>query len=164
MVSLYTLSKDVVMARNFAKEAHKGQKDDVGLDYFSTHIEQVFDILIQVTEDETILKGAYLHDVIEDTNITYEEIKDFFGVEVADLVMEVTHEGTKKTGGYYFPRLSTYRGYLLKFADRLSNISRMDVWDNTRKTQYLVRSRFWKSEKGEPPNPILVPISLGEEE
>lgn len=158
------LPESVLGAWEFAKGAHKGVTDDMGKDYFSVHVAHVVDILLQVTDDEILLKAACLHDTIEDTDITYEEVARLFGKPVADLVMEVTHEGTKETGGHYFPRLSSYRGYLLKFADRLSNLSRMDAWDKGRKEHYLARSRFWKSVKGEKPNPLLVPINLGDEQ
>jgi len=38
------------------------------------------------------------------------------------------------------------RGIILKFADRLSNLSRMNCWPEKRKEQYLRKSKFWKSE------------------
>ena len=60
--------------------------------------------------------------------------------------MEVTHEGRKDEIGYYFPRLKTQRGIVLKFADRISNLSRMESWDDNRKNHYLRKSKFWKSE------------------
>ena len=63
---------------------------------------------------------------------------------IADLVMEVTHEGSKDKYGYYFPRLKTTRGIILKFADRLSNLTRMGAWDDDRIDQYIRRSKFWR--------------------
>ena len=83
--------------------------------------------------------------VIEDTETEYGEIAIKFNEDIADLVMEVTHEGNKDTG-YYFPRLKTKRGIILKFADRLSNLSRMECWDEERQQHYLKRSKFWKNE------------------
>ena len=131
----------------FSKERHYGQKDDCGKDYFSNHIEIVFLCLCRICpEDKELLVASLLHDTIEDTDTTYEEIKSLFGVGVADLVHEVTHEGQKDQKGFYFPRLKTQRGIMLKFADRLSNLSRMDSWDKKRKDQYLRKSKFWKSE------------------
>lgn len=58
--------------------------------------------------------------------------------------MEVTHEGQKDEYGYYFPRLKTKEGIMLKFADRLSNLSRMDNWNERRVAHYIKKSRFWK--------------------
>lgn len=134
------------VAHHFARVIHKGQKDDSGKPYFLAHICQVVDIITQVTSDEDIICAAYLHDAIEDTDTTYEELKEMFGQRVANLVMEVTHEGKKDEIGYYFPRLKTKDGILIKFADRLSNLSRMEAWDEGRKQHYLKRSKFWKSE------------------
>lgn len=129
----------------FAKNKHKDQLCDSGHDYF-LHCESVYNILKNITDDEVVLASALLHDTIEDTDTTYEELKKEFGKEVADLVNEVTHEGKKDSHGYYFPRLKTRKGILLKFADRLHNLSRMESWDDKRIKHYLKISKFWKSE------------------
>ena len=129
----------------FAEEAHRGQVDDEGLPYFASHILPVVAILQIITKDIEIIQAGYLHDIIEDTEYTYEDIKNRFGKRVADLVNEVTHEGKKDEVGYYFPRLKTKDGIILKFADRLSNLSRMNSWDEKRQQQYLKKSKFWKS-------------------
>jgi (p)ppGpp synthase/HD superfamily hydrolase len=83
--------------------------------------------------------------VIEDTEHDYSEIHAEFGQDVADLVHEVTHEGQKDSKGFYFPRLRTPRGIQLKFADRLSNLSRMEPWSERRVNHYLHNSRFWRT-------------------
>lgn len=131
-------------ARNFARLKHEKQKDDAGLNYFETHLEVVVKILENVTTDTNILAAGYLHDTVEDTETTYKELVKEFGKTIADLVMEVTHEGKKDLYGRYFPRLKSKNAILIKFADRLSNLSRMDVWDDKRKAQYIKKSKFWK--------------------
>lgn len=113
-------------AKAFSKLKHGDQKDDCGLNYFKSHIEGVVLILMPVTTDQEILAAAYLHDTIEDTDTSYLELKSAFGERVADLVNEVTHEGTNDHYGYYFPRLKSRDGIMIKLADRLSNISRME--------------------------------------
>jgi len=133
-------------AKLFSKHKHTGQLDDIGLDYFETHIVQVVNILTQVTQDQEIIASAWLHDTIEDTETTYEELIKEFNKKIADLVMEVTHDGKADQKGFYFPRLSSKDAILIKFADRLSNLSRMGGWDEKRKLQYLKKSKFWKSE------------------
>ncbi len=141
-----TADKLVTKAYNYAMEKHKDQKSDEGTPYFN-HPNQVAEILKKVTlRDPNLICAAYLHDVIEDCKVTYEELKEEFNEDIADLVNEVTHEGEKNAHGYYFPRLKTKRGIILKFADRLSNISRMEAWDEERKEQYLRKSKFWRSE------------------
>lgn len=133
-------------ARDFAIRKHKGQKDDIGEDYFEAHIAVVAEIISVVTQDPNIISAAYLHDVLEDTNTTIDELRDEFGEKVSNLVLEVTQEGQKDSHGYYFPRLKTKEGIMIKFADRLSNISRMDAWPEKRRNQYLRKSKFWRSE------------------
>lgn len=100
---------------------------------------------IVAPDDENLIAAGYLHDTIEDTDPTYEELVDAFNLDVADLVMEVTQEGRKDSYGYYFPRLHSQRGITLKFADRLSNLTRLQSWSPKRRAQYLRRSSFWKS-------------------
>ena len=55
-------------------------------------------------------------------------------------------EGKKDEKGYWFPRLKSKDAIIVKFADRLSNLSRMDVWDEERQQHYLKKSKFWRSE------------------
>lgn len=135
----------ISQARDFAKQKHIGQLDDIGLDYFETHIRQVVSIILYVTKDPEVVAAAYLHDTVEDTNTTETELRKTFGDRVTDLVMEVTHEGQKDEIGYYFPRLQSKDAILIKFADRLSNLSRMDAWSEKRQQHYLKKSRFWKT-------------------
>ncbi len=130
----------------FAREKHDGQKDDLGKDYFETHLAVVYSILQKVTNNEDILSAGLLHDTLEDTDTTYEELVKKFGQNVAFLVAEVTHEGKADKHGFYFPRLKTKEAIIIKFADRLSNISRMENWDKKKKEQYLRKSKFWRSE------------------
>ena len=132
----------------FAREKHKGQKDDMGEDYFESHIVPVYNILCSAgIGNHEILSAALLHDTLEDTDTTYIELLDNFGYKVANLVNEVTHEGQKDEFGFYFPRLKSKEAILIKFADRLSNLFRMDNWDVGRQEHYLKRSKFWKSER-----------------
>lgn len=133
-------------AMNFAKQKHTGQKRDGGGDYFTEHILIVVQCLNHILrhEDNNLLAAAFLHDTIEDTDTTYEELVKEFNQDIADLVMEVTHEGKKDETGYYFPRLHTKRAIMLKFADRLANLSDMDSWDEKRQQHYLKKSKFWK--------------------
>lgn len=136
----------VEKALEFAMEKHRGQVDDDGKPYFHAHVYQVYKILTFLNADETVLAAALLHDTLEDTETTYEELWVEFGHVIADLVMEVTQEGEKDNIGYYFPRLHSQKAVMIKFADRLSNLSRMDAWAPKRREQYLRKSKFWKSE------------------
>ncbi len=129
----------------FATEKHSRQLDDSHKPYI-LHCVRVACLLSLVTNDENIIAAGYLHDTLEDTDTTYEQLVSEFGKGVADLVNEVTHEGTKDSKGFYFPRLKSKSAIMIKFADRLDNLSRMEVWDNKRQLQYLAKSIFWKDE------------------
>jgi GTP pyrophosphokinase len=124
---------------------HEGQMDDQGRPYFFAHVVQVHSILKDISDDEEILCSGILHDTIEDTDTTYEELIHEFNKEIADLVMELTHQGTKETG-HYFPLLKSRKAIIVKFADRLSNLSRMGDWPGDWQQDYLEQSVFWETE------------------
>jgi (p)ppGpp synthase/HD superfamily hydrolase len=100
----------------------------------------VVELVKNVTNDRYIITATYLHDVLEDTDTTYTEIKNKFGKKVADLVKEVT-----KKGYNYFPHLKSRDAILIKYADRLSNLSQMKMWSPQKKQKYLEKSIFWRS-------------------
>ena len=127
-------------AEIFAREKHKHQKRMGGAP-FIIHPEAVANLLTLVTKDEEVIAAGWLHDTVEDCGVTYEELVEAFNIRVADLVMEVTDNGQYNT----FPRLKTREGILIKFADRLHNISDMDTWGDKRVQAYLVRSKFWQN-------------------
>jgi len=140
------MTKNLVQkAIEYATKAHEDQYRDDGQPYI-VHPARVAGLVSLCGADDTVIAAAWLHDTIEDTETTYDDLVAEFGQEVADLVNEVTHEGDD-TNGHYFPRLHSERGVMLKFADRLANLSTMgDAWPEKRRKHYLKKSKFWKSE------------------
>lgn len=132
-------------ALKFARVKHKGQYRDDGVTPYVVHPMQVAQILTLLFKDENLICAALLHDVIEDTDTTYEDLKKEFNMDIADLVMEVTKKEGILGRAATFPNLKTQRGIMLKFADRLSNISDMKSWSEKKKEWYLKSSKFWKS-------------------
>ena len=76
-------------AYKFALNAHKNQKRDSG-DPYLVHPVAVADILTDLKLDSATITTGLLHDTIEDTNVTYQNVVSEFGKEVADLVDGVT--------------------------------------------------------------------------
>ena len=81
--------ENINKAYNFGKKAHGSQTRASGDPFFS-HPFEVANILAQMKLDENSIITALLHDVIEDTLATKEEIKKIFGIEIANLVDGVT--------------------------------------------------------------------------
>ncbi len=82
-------SPKVLEALAFAKKAHEGQKRKSGEPYV-IHPILVATITAYVTADEVMVQAALLHDVVEDTPYSLEDIKSRFGEEVAHLVEGLT--------------------------------------------------------------------------
>jgi len=132
-------------ALEFASIKHESQLDDQGRPYFFAHIIQVYGLLKDVTDDEEILCAGILHDTLEDTDTTYDELVHEFTKEIADLVLELTFEGNSEIGRY-FPKLHSHKAIVVKFADRLSNLVRMVDWPGDWQEGYLKNSVFWPTE------------------
>jgi len=113
-------------AYNFAKEIHRGQYRDEGSPYI-THIDGIIDILENELNDHNYYKWAVvaLHDVLEDSDVTYEELKNKFGYIIAKEVDLLT-----KKQGYdieqYIKQMEEYEYSAtvikIKLSDRLHNV------------------------------------------
>lgn len=127
-------------AEEYATAAHAGQFRTDGQPFIK-HPRDTANLLSTITDDVNLIAAGYLHDTIEDCGITYEMLVDEFNEDIADLVQAVTNNGKKNT----FPGLEkNRRAVVLKFADRLSNLSDMNEWNKKRKATYIQSSKFWK--------------------
>ena len=79
----------LLRAYRYAEEAHSGQKRASGEAYF-IHPCAVAQILIELGLDSATVAAAFLHDVIEDTMVTEDDIRTEFGEEILRLVSGVT--------------------------------------------------------------------------
>ena len=121
----------VKKALEFAKEKHKGQFRKVTNAPYFTHPMMVCDLLVGLGADEDVQCAALLHDVVEDTDVTFDEIGKLFGFRVKELVGEVTKD---KDGNF---NIRSREGLMIKLADTLHNMSDC-IWDG-----YVQRKIQW---------------------
>ncbi len=122
----------IMTAFDMASKAHEGQNRMSGEPYIS-HSVEVARILKDMKMDATTIAAGLLHDVIEDTTFTVDDIKKISGENVAFLVEGVSHVTAKvfKTRGQifseslkkmFFAMAKDIRVIIIKLADRLHNM------------------------------------------
>jgi guanosine-3',5'-bis(diphosphate) 3'-pyrophosphohydrolase len=140
----------LLAALKFAAEKHRAQrrKDSEATPYIN-HPIAVAELLIRIgsVTDLTTLLAAILHDTLEDTQTTIQEIEQQFGKEVCRIVQEVTDDKTlpkpkrKQMQIAHAPHLSK-SAKQIKIADKICNISDLTPaqpvdWSLNRKRTYL---------------------------
>lgn len=141
--------KALTKAYTFALNAHKNQKRDSG-DPYLIHPVAVADILSDLKLDSATITTGLLHDTIEDTKITYQNVESEFGKEVADLVDGVTKiselEGkiidNSKAENIRKLILATskdIRVLLVKIADRLHNMRTLNSLANEERKKRIAQ-------------------------
>lgn len=136
------LDMDVVeRAYDLSAKAHENQKRHSG-EAFITHAIEVVKILTGLRLIDTVsISSALIHDVVEDTSTTIDEIRDEFGEEIAQVVDGLTKIG--KIDGFYFKSIEEkqsenlrklilsmskdIRIVIIKLADRLHNMRTLDA-------------------------------------
>lgn len=118
-------------AYRFAAEKHETQKRNSGEPYVTHSLEVAKNCAILGMDIETIV-GALLHDVLEDTDATEDEIKEKFGEQILFLVKGVTKLGKLKYRGqerhveslrkFFVAMAEDLRVLIIKLADRLHNV------------------------------------------
>lgn len=111
----------------YAKKKYAGLTYDEQ-DFYKRHVKHVVQTLSRFNPTMVEVAGAYLHDVIEDTDATYEEVVLLFGEEIADIVSRVTDKPGKNRlerhlNTYYILRRNP-SAIKVKLADRISNMER----------------------------------------
>jgi GTP pyrophosphokinase len=131
-------TREIARAYAFAEAAHAGQKRKSGED-FITHPLAVTSILADLRLDTTTLEAALLHDTVEDTPVTMDEIEEGFGSDVARIVDGLTklerlefhsreQEQAENVRKMIVAMAGDIRVLLIKLADRLHNMRTLAVF------------------------------------
>ncbi|MDO4749284.1 MAG: bifunctional (p)ppGpp synthetase/guanosine-3',5'-bis(diphosphate) 3'-pyrophosphohydrolase [Eubacteriales bacterium] len=129
-------------AYEVAKNAHSGQLRKDGSPYL-THVIAAADICAEMGLDEVSIVSALLHDCIEDTSVTHEDIAKQFGNSVADIVEGVTKltrvkftskedEQMENLRKMLMAMAKDIRVILIKIADRLHNMRTMEYMNEAK--------------------------------
>ena len=133
----------------FASKAHFGQKRK-GKDVpYIVHPLEAMSIVASVTSDPELIAAAALHDVIEDTKYTYEDLQAKFGKRVADLVKaesdveleDKEHEKSwkeRKIEGIEKLKIASRDVQIIALGDKLANIR--DMW----RDYSIVGDKLWE--------------------
>lgn len=122
-------------AIQFAAIAHHGQVRKYTGEPYIVHPIEVAGIVASVTHDEEMLDVAALHDVIEDTKFTFEDIQTEFGTDVAVGVWYLTDDSTPEMGNRDFRK----NRYLLKVKGAPSKIQTVKLADLISNTKSIVQ-------------------------
>ena len=129
-------NKVIRKAFDIALDAHKDQRRKTGEPYIYHPIEVAKIVANEIGLGATSIACALLHDVIEDSEYTYEDIKKIFGTKIADIVNGLTkisvmnHQNISIQSENYRKLLLTlsedFRVILIKIADRLHNMRTLE--------------------------------------
>lgn len=127
----------ITKAYIFSAKEHKGQLRQSGEPYL-IHPMNVAKILAGMKLDETTIAVGFLHDVLEDTHVTYKQLEEYFSKDIADLADGVTkisrieyrsfeHRQADNLRKLWLASAKDIRVIFIKIADRLHNMSTLEA-------------------------------------
>lgn len=148
----YNNSPEILKAFEFAKNAHNDQVRDSGEPYI-IHPVAAATILTDYGLDEPAIIACLLHDVVEDAQVTYKQIRDTFGKEVEEMVKGVTKIGSVKKyvsaeqqdieslRRMFVIMAKDIRVVLIKLADRLHNMRTLNYLSPARQKKIATETK-----------------------
>jgi GTP diphosphokinase / guanosine-3',5'-bis(diphosphate) 3'-diphosphatase len=145
LVSKYLSKKDVSFLSDvydFAKKAHEGQSRQSGIP-FITHPLEVASILADLEQDLETLSAALLHDTVEDSDVTSEDISSKFGEKIAELVNGVSKIGKLTFDSKEEQQAENYRKMIVAMAKdiRVIVVKLADRTHNMRTLKHLPKHK-----------------------
>lgn len=115
-----------------AEKAHANQSYDIYP--YTYHIKQVVAIAEELGYDESVIVASALHDVLEDTDLSYNDVKKAFGKEVAEIVYAVTDElgrNRKERKSKTYPKIrNNWKATAVKICDRIANVNQSRLYND----------------------------------
>jgi GTP pyrophosphokinase len=141
----------LALAFQYAREKHAGQKRESGDDYI-VHCVEVAKILTEIHLDTVSIAASLLHDVVEDTGTSVDEIEREFGQEIAVIVDGLTKISRFELSSIAERQVENYRKLLLsmardarvilvKLADRLHNMRTLEHLEEGKRRQIALETR-----------------------
>ncbi|MEG3128955.1 HD domain-containing protein [Pantoea cypripedii] len=120
-------------ARRYATQAHAaaGQRRKYTDEPYIVHPAAVTELVRSVTDDEAMLAAAWLHDTVEDTPSTLQDIESHFGPRVAELVDMLTDSAQPQAKNRTARKLAHFR-HTAQASPEAQTIKLADIIDNTR--------------------------------
>jgi GTP diphosphokinase / guanosine-3',5'-bis(diphosphate) 3'-diphosphatase len=139
----------VLRAAAFAAEKHRDgrRKDEEASPYINHPITAAYILVRAGVEDPAVLASALLHDTVEDTHTTVDELEVVFGYEIANIVAECTDDKSlpklaRKQAQIDHAAKLSHKAKLVKLADKIANVNDINGappagWSLERKREYF---------------------------
>ena len=135
----------IFRAIEFATKAHSGQYRKGTKIPYITHPLNVAKTLIQLECSEPVIVAGILHDTLEDTRVTFDELLEIFGREIADLVNSASEPNksdwiweNRKAHTLKHLKVASYEQLVLSLADKMDNIM------SIREDHERIADELWK--------------------
>jgi (p)ppGpp synthase/HD superfamily hydrolase len=125
------LSELIERAAAFARQAHAHQRRKYTNEPYEIHLGAVAGLVRSVGAEPEAQAAAWLHDVVEDTEVTLEEVRREFGEHVARLVDELT-DVSRREDGNRAARKTVDREHLARASVEAQTVKLADLIDNAR--------------------------------
>jgi (p)ppGpp synthase/HD superfamily hydrolase len=139
-----------------AEKAHSNQTYDIYP--YMYHIRQVVKIAEELGYDESIIIACTLHDTLEDTPLSFNDIKKAFGKEVAEIVYCVTDElgrDRKEKKEKTYPKIqANWKATVVKICDRIANLSHSKEYNKRLYEMYKEEHELFCSSLMSPAHPF----------
>lgn len=144
--------KGWLKGRNFnkaLKAIHIAEKGHIGLkrksgEPFISHPIRIANALVSLgVEDEKILAIAILHDILEDTDLTKEDLLEDFDEDVVEAVELLTKKENLSLEDYYTNIFFNPRACVVKIADRCHNVSTMYFFNEEKTRNYINETELY---------------------